>query len=601
MFLALVLTGSMTVTAQLERKSGNQKSTTKAFTTVNNNAAVSRVQPSNQQSSVVIWSDDFSTPANWSATAEAGTVGNWVIGTTPPSGPYAIAPIASATASNGYALFDSDLICSGNQIGNLTNVTPINCSGYSGIRLSFSERYRRWYDSTFVFVSNDGTNFTKYVINSTLAPDGYSGSVNPDVVNLDISSVAGNQATVYVRFQFYSPTSLGANAGCGYAWMIDDVSISDIPATDAAMVSPAFGGEYALLPINQAQAFALNGRIFNNGGTVISGATVDYSVFLDNLTNLMYTGSSAPSGSINPNDTSAVLSAMTPYVPTDTGLYIIRQVVAVSGDVDGLNDTTFAFVYVNDSIYARDYTQFDASGYLGGFGFNTGTGSLCQSYQVFRASAFTSATFFLDDATLGNNVSVTIHPDSSGRPSVLQTLGTTGVYQITANDTGGAFITLPFTSPVSVTAGNYFISVNQLSPANITLGAISDIYTPGRVFFRTTGAWNPIEPTFRFSFILDVNNPSSTLVGVKQIERNNSLTIYPNPSQGIVHILNQNGTDKDVTVTVLNAVGQVVFTRDYTSFSNEKVDLRNQPEGMYTIQVRTAQGVSTKNVVISNK
>ena len=181
-------------------------------------------------SSVPVWSDDFSVPANWTFSTEGGTTDNWVISTTGPSGSYPIDTIASASAANGYALFDSDLLCSGNQIADITTTNSINLSGVTNVALRFSQYYRRYFDSTFVFVSNDHTTWTKFPINETLIQNAYSSnnnSINPAYVSLDISSVASNQSTVWIRFQFYSPSTLNANAGCGYAWMIDDVSIQD--------------------------------------------------------------------------------------------------------------------------------------------------------------------------------------------------------------------------------------------------------------------------------------------------------------------------------------------------------------------------------------
>ena len=174
------------------------------------------------------WSDDLSTSANWVLTNQTGNTDNWVIGTGVPAGSFPIPGILSTTATNGYALFDSDLLCSGDQVADLTTANAINCSTEPSVILSFEQAYRRYDDSPFVFVSVDNVNWTKFPVNEAFANN--QSSTNPQVVSVDISSVAANQATVWIRFQFWSPstyiTGPGTAPGCAYAWMIDDVSLA---------------------------------------------------------------------------------------------------------------------------------------------------------------------------------------------------------------------------------------------------------------------------------------------------------------------------------------------------------------------------------------
>lgn len=175
---------------------------------------------------VPFWTDDFSNPANWTISNQAGNSDNWVVGVDTPDGSVSggMGGILSTSVANGFALFDSDTLCSGDQIADITTANPINCTGMDPVVLTFEQYYARWYDSTFVFVSNDNVNWTKYTVNQFFLNNDLS--FNPDIVKVDISSTASNQATVWLRFEFYSPSSMGPNAGCGYAWMIDDVSLA---------------------------------------------------------------------------------------------------------------------------------------------------------------------------------------------------------------------------------------------------------------------------------------------------------------------------------------------------------------------------------------
>ncbi|MBP6656603.1 MAG: hypothetical protein KA284_02030, partial [Bacteroidia bacterium] len=242
----------------------------------------SHLTHSTASTNAILWSDDFSSSANWVLTHEPGTDGDWVIGLTGPAGAAAINIIQSATAGNGFAKFDSDSICSGNQIGNLTNTNPIDLSGSPSVKLEFSQYYERYYDSTYIYVSSDSTNWTRFEVNGNLLINEYNGNnpaLNPDIVSIDISSVAGNQSTVWISFQFYSPSTINILAGCGYSWMIDDVSISEISAIDAAAQPLAFGGEYSIISLLNTTAFNLSGRVINKGSSAISSGTLTFNVY----------------------------------------------------------------------------------------------------------------------------------------------------------------------------------------------------------------------------------------------------------------------------------------------------------------------------------
>ena len=131
---------------------------------------------------------------------------------------------------------------------------------------------------------------------------------------------------------------------------------------------------------------------------------------------------------------------------------------------------------------------------LGGFGFNANTGYLGHMFDIIQASSLTSVSF-LDAATLGDVMSVEVFTVSGGEPSLV--IGGTGNYTISADDTGGAFITLPFLSAINVIPGQYFVAVNQQSQNNITLGASSGYFTPNTGFFQVAGgAWTALETVF---------------------------------------------------------------------------------------------------------
>lgn len=177
----------------------------------------------------VFWNNDFGNSSDWTTANGSGNADNWSIGTAGPTGFYAIPAILSPTAANGFGLFDSDLLCSGNQNAYLTVASPINVAGYQDVKLRFYQQYRKYFDSTMVEVSTNGQQWTSFLVNGSLANNDFSNG-NPEFVEVDISSVADQQAQVWFRFRFWSTTATHtANGGCGYSWMVDDVSLQGTP------------------------------------------------------------------------------------------------------------------------------------------------------------------------------------------------------------------------------------------------------------------------------------------------------------------------------------------------------------------------------------
>ncbi len=75
-----------------------------------------------------------------------------------------------------------------------------------------------------------------------------------------------------------------------------------------------------------------------------------------------------------------------------------------------------------------------------------------------------------------------------------------------------------------------------------------------------------------------------------------ALTVYPNPTTGVVYLTNTNAVIKDVKV--YNVVGNVVFNGSSVNDKNFTIDLSGYPKGVYTVQCNTANGIATKRIVL---
>ncbi len=87
---------------------------------------------------------------------------------------------------------------------------------------------------------------------------------------------------------------------------------------------------------------------------------------------------------------------------------------------------------------------------------------------------------------------------------------------------------------------------------------------------------------------------------VKEFGVNSSLTIFPNPSNGMVNVKLDNSTSGDYTISVKNVVGQVIHTETVTSNGNlnKVLDLESANAGVYFINISNGTSDVSKKIII---
>ena len=87
----------------------------------------------------------------------------------------------------------------------------------------------------------------------------------------------------------------------------------------------------------------------------------------------------------------------------------------------------------------------------------------------------------------------------------------------------------------------------------------------------------------------------SFVLGLEETSIDSMIQLYPNPSTGVFHI--QNGSGESVRLSVLNAVGQKMYSMDSVG-SAATISLESFPTGIYFLNIRTASGnVLTKKLL----
>ena len=105
----------------------------------------------NTNAQTPFWTNDFSNSSDWTMVDLAnGGLQNWVITTNGPQGSFssAMGPIASTTAANGFALYDSDALNSfyGVQEAYIMYNGTIDCSVFSNVNIEFQSYHKKFRD-----------------------------------------------------------------------------------------------------------------------------------------------------------------------------------------------------------------------------------------------------------------------------------------------------------------------------------------------------------------------------------------------------------------------------------------------------------------------
>lgn len=591
-----------------------------------------------QSRGLELWSSEFDTPSDWAITSSGTDPTAWTISSNPTfnSSIQAGTPFTdflSTTASNGFLYIDSDGAggTDGDGLEIITKATlntPIDLSGEPKVVLTFSHNYRWWQDTRGVRVSGDGgVNWTTYQLTCGAndpgncigcgVSDNYPNlqdSENPEITKLDISSVAGNQSNVLIEFYYLD------NDFWAWYWVVDDVKISrkdnNNIENQAAWIwqETHYGAEYGRTPITQTgQNWVVGAQVSNDGVNTQTNVTLnaDFGSFV----------SSDSIPLLEPDSSKAVesLKSLNLTIGQYQGTYTVKS---DSDDVtgpnffDNTNDRNFE---ITTDIFSLDGIGNHPAGteILGSLGSNSFTGVedglICATmYPFLNNDTINSVRALITTTTVANSEVILFIIDSLSFTTGLfgnNSIFISDLYTVTTQDVANGYIEIPVGNvssngqlfeSLAISPGNYYFGLQLNSLGGTYDIRIIDDETIGQPGF-SSAIWYPNDPdnigyySNGVAFAIRLNlgdNTGPSTTGI--IENNNTISIYPNPSNGEFKIAASSNELSDLTVK--DITGKIVISKVFSS--NTIINLNNYAKGVYVVDIKNKKGIFTQKIFL---
>lgn len=542
----------------------------------------------NQRAST-IWSEDFAGgfPSTWFIDDRSGICpwtysidGSWGY-YNGNNGSSAASGINSTSAGNGFLILDTDSANHANY-GQPSGTTyqflesyfiteRIDLSSEPAVTLQFEQAYR--YNNSvnmLVSVSNDSLNWTDWTVQNNVPNN--SHSTDPEMVSLNISSVAGSQDTVYIR--------VGWNARV-YYWMLDDMCIVTAPNDDIKLSNEQFDSyiEYSKVPLQQSQPITFSASLSNEGMNTQNNAFLSGEIFDAGMSSL-FSGSSTSTNLAMGSSASATVSGS--YLPsvTDT-LTVVFKAEQDETDQIPTNDSTAFIIEITDSIFARDnntlYNQFWMDTTVMG---STQPFDIGNIFEINSGDVASSVSIFIGGNTdIGAPVLGAIHEVVDAATAQFTWLGNTSIYNVAGSDLND-WVTLSFPGGINLDPGKEYLvmAAHPESDSALYVGRSSNFSPDFTCFYKDSVSWYYTNRTPMVRLNLNI------LAGINNNNLFSNLNIYPNPVSDWLHIDLTELYGSNYRASVTDLSGRLVIEQLLANNGSEAIiNVTEIPNGVYLL------------------
>lgn len=504
---------------------------------------------------------------NWNWVINNATIDNWNGGAGP--GYTSTGPLLSASGGNHMLLWGDDYNGGngGVPMDSYFQTDAIDLTGYPAVEIEFQHKFRYCCSNNSqlsLFVSNDNVNWTEYD-----ARDGVLvnvGSADPQTSTFDISCIAGNQSTVYLRWH-----KIGASH---YYWMVDDIVIReaavihDLSIEFDYYLDPWLAPHFSMIPANHVDTSLYAAEVRNNMPGIETGVILNVTV--NDGTNDVYNGSSA-SDTINGCVDSTLLACPDGWFTNNIGSYTVNMDVSLdSADFDLSNNSVSHSFDVTDTVFARDFggTQYELTaadyGTFQPYGFGNW-------YDFVNADTITSISFQLGLSTeIGTVVQGTVYDND-----IATVLGTTGYHTVVIGDLGN-WVTLSLSAPLAVPAiSSRVVAVNEFAGTDTNM-----------TIYGTT-----IPQLYGTSFL--IHSAGTTWIGQTPNVRANvksSIACNLSASPPAITTISCNGGSDGAVSGIVPSGGTGTYTYLWSPGGATSADISGLTPGIYTLTITDSVG-----------
>ncbi len=328
--------------------------------------------------------------------------------------------------------------------------------------------------------------------------------------------------------------------------------------------------------------------------------------------------------------------AMAPFIPNNSGSSNLNNGFYYNTDQFVLNENTLHKTTLRDiGRYQLEYKSVNSAGQPIYVDFLLGHLKAGSSDEAERAKACDTIRKYIDTAVFERNLIVGGDFNMyNGYESGMQIL-TTGTYPLQDpinmlgawhNNSGSSFMLTQSTrSNATINCGTYGGMDDRfdimLTSNSVITGQKSVRYLPntyqavgnnGSIYNDDINAsWNSsavprsiLNSMFYMSdhlpVIMDIEIDADPSVSIQQIPDELDITMYPNPTSDWLQLYHRSNNDHPIDVSIIDLMGHSIQQKSFPSQVGQSVvsiDLRQIPNGLYLIRVRSGDQVSTKRIV----
>lgn len=393
---------------------------------------------------------------------------------------------------------------------------------------------------------------------------------------------------VDVKFRF---ALTGTYTATAYVYSAEIVSVPDeiVTAVDVIIGDLNETQEYKIMPLSQARPTVL-GVVGKNFGFGDVTRDVEVQVVKASTSTVVATETvTAHNFQLGVSDTVYVDLA---YTPDELGDYYM---VAMLKTTDAtLNDTTASRLQITEYTYGQADRD-EISSWLGQEEQEVGYGNTYEQL-VGDAQIFGIKTLFYQGTTVGATIEVRVNV--SGQNGWDNNY--LGEYIIKSTDVSPNYnnlrpVYIPFEYGVDVFEGDFFmVELRQKNEGVLRILNAPSTNEVGTLVYGPFGTGNAVNWYRGWDATLILEADYQDRLSISKVEGMENVTVYPNPSNGVVNI--SNTANEVLTVSVKDITGKEVVSTSV--FGNGSVDLGNFGAGVYVFEISNGTARSAKRVIV---